>query len=315
MELPSEDTLRHLVTRYAAFVAAHGEAIGTPDLVQPTGEFFPDEFRGDPESVATFMKRILSYAPLADELPVALRFVTPDREKTRPAVDAAPAACSSGGKSTPVRDTVSEIEEGYLVDVYVGDVATATLLGTTLARSAGDLVLREAGEEPTDRAIEAEIAAVASGLGVLLANGSYVYAKGLWRRARPPGDDAVGVRARGPPRPLRARPRREARDRSRAHLDTTPAEAFDAALAWVDSNPEIVDALRSHPATLAAGMFSVRPVKGFPRTALRSAIEHARARDGRGGRAAPRPVSGRRAPARRVAPPGRGSPRQGLRAR
>lgn len=261
MELPSEDTLRHLVTRYAAFVAAHGEAIGTPDLVQPTGEFFPDEFRGDPESVATFMKRILSYAPLADDLPVALRFVTPEREDEAGG-GCSSGGCSSGGKSTPVRDTVSEIEGGYLVDVYVGDVATATLLGTTLARSAGDLVLREAGEEPADRATEAEIAAVASGLGVLLANGSYVYAKGCGG-VRVHQATTLSVSEHAVLLALFVRAHDVKPGTARAHLDTTPAEAFDTALAWVDSNPEIVDALRTHPATLAAGMFSVRPVKGF----------------------------------------------------
>ena len=32
MELPSEESLRFLVSRYAAFKAEHGRAVGTPDL-------------------------------------------------------------------------------------------------------------------------------------------------------------------------------------------------------------------------------------------------------------------------------------------
>lgn len=261
MELPSDDTLRHLVSRYAAFVAAHGAAIGSPDLVQPTGTFFPDEFRGDPESVGAFLKRLLSYAPLATDLPVALRFVMPEQEDEAGG-GCSSGSCSSGGKGAPVRDTVSEIEDGYLVDVYVGDVATATLLGTTLARSVGDLVLREAGETPEDRGVDAEIAAVASGLGVLLANGSYVYAKGCGG-VRVHQATSLSVSEHAVLLALFVRTHDVKPSAARAHLDTTPAEAFDDALAWVDSNPEIPLALKTHPATLAAGMFSVKPVKGF----------------------------------------------------
>ena len=44
MDLPSEDSLRWLVARYASLLAAHGEGIGTPHLVQPTGDDFPDAF-------------------------------------------------------------------------------------------------------------------------------------------------------------------------------------------------------------------------------------------------------------------------------
>src|SRR5580693_5621667 len=44
MELPSDDSLRWIVGTYARVRSACGEALGAPALVQPTGEFFPDEF-------------------------------------------------------------------------------------------------------------------------------------------------------------------------------------------------------------------------------------------------------------------------------
>ena len=97
MELPTEESLRFIVSQYAAFKAAHGAAIGTPDLVLPTGEYFPDEFKGDVEGVATFLKRMMSYAPLASDLPVGLRFIAPE-EDDGGGGGCSSGACSPGGK-------------------------------------------------------------------------------------------------------------------------------------------------------------------------------------------------------------------------
>src|ERR1700722_1844147 len=66
MDLPSDDALRWLVRTYARLRARYGEAIGTPALVQPTAEFFPDEFRLEASSVERFLRRILGYARGAD---------------------------------------------------------------------------------------------------------------------------------------------------------------------------------------------------------------------------------------------------------
>jgi hypothetical protein len=53
MDLPNDDALRFIVSTYARLRAAHGESIGDPTLLQPTAEFFPDEFRSDAPSVAS----------------------------------------------------------------------------------------------------------------------------------------------------------------------------------------------------------------------------------------------------------------------
>ena len=268
MDLPSDDTLRLLVSRYASFKAAHGAAVGTPDLVQPTGEFFPDEFKGDAESVAGFLKRLLSYAPLASDQPVAMRFIEPKTEEASGGGGCSSGGCSTGGGSRAgVRDTVSELEDGYLVDINVGDVGTSTMLSTTLARSAGAIVLREAGEvvdgrSGSDPGVECEIAAVACGFGVLLTNGSYVYAKGCGG-VRVHQGTVLSVEEHAVLLALFVRDHELRASSARAHLDTTPAEAFDVALEWVDSNPEIVGALRARPEALAAGLFAIQPIKGF----------------------------------------------------
>ena len=75
MELPSEDSLRWIVSRYAGLTARHGASIGTPDLVQPTGDYFPDAFTPSGEAVAQLLRRVLEYAPVRDGLDVRLRFL------------------------------------------------------------------------------------------------------------------------------------------------------------------------------------------------------------------------------------------------
>src|SRR5579859_8074495 len=72
MDLPTPDTLRALVARYAGLRARHGEALGEPELLEPSSRHFPDDFTGDGESVAQLLKRMIGYAPIADDLPIEL---------------------------------------------------------------------------------------------------------------------------------------------------------------------------------------------------------------------------------------------------
>ena len=72
MDLPDDEALRWIAKTFAHLRAAHGEAIGYPVLLQPTGEFFPDEFRSDGPSVDRLLRRMLDYAPLSRELRIDL---------------------------------------------------------------------------------------------------------------------------------------------------------------------------------------------------------------------------------------------------
>jgi hypothetical protein len=259
MELPSDDALRWIVRTYAHQRATFGEAIGNPALVQPTGEFFPDAFQRDAPSVERLLRRMMSYAPLADDLGLELAFLEPDAASSG---GCGSAACGTGG-GAGARATVAEVEDGYRVFIAVTDVANPDVLTTSLARSVGALVLHEAGEDCEDGAApESEIAAVACGLGVLLTGGSAVWAKscGGLRMAQatvlPVEEMAVALA-------LFVAVHGVKHSAAQAQLGATQREAFDLALAWTESNPLLVEALRDRPEILASGLFQMEPVRGL----------------------------------------------------
>ena len=266
MELPHEDDLRWIVTRYAHLRAAHGEAIGAPELVLPTGEFFPDTFAPTPDGVAALLQRMLTYSPVADDLGLELAF--------QEAAEGAGGSCGTGGCGTgggesaakgPVGEAVARPhDDGYRVIVAVRDVGDPAVLAASLARSAGGLVLGEAGEvvAAAERGAMAEIAATMCGFGLLLLNGSCVYTKSCGGLRAHQGTHFV-VASSAVSLALFLRVHDVKPGVARRHLETTQREAFDEALRWVDSNAKIVEALRAHPESLADGVFAIEPIKGL----------------------------------------------------
>jgi hypothetical protein len=261
MDLPNDDALRRIVTTYARLRDAHGEAIGEPALVLPTGEFFPDAFRPDQASLERLVRRMLEYAPLSPELGVELALTMPE--------DALGGGCGSGACGSHEaregildRVDVHELDDGYRVLVSAMDVGSPERLVASLARSTGALVLHEAGEPV--RAYTSEIAAIVSGFGVLLANGAAIWAKscGGLRMAQVTTlsveEAAVGlalfvaVHA----------PRGASLSVARKHLGLTQREALEVAQDWVDSNPILVEALRDSPRRVATGAVDLEPVRG-----------------------------------------------------
>lgn len=258
MDLPADDALRWIVRTYARLRSRYGEAIGTPLLVQPTGQFFPDEFRLDVQSVERLLRRMMAYAPLAEDLGVELAFVAPSEDH---AGGCGSSACGPGGVGGGVvQPNVHELPDGYRVLVPAADVPNPDLLTTSLARAVGALVLHEAGEEVDDA--EDEIAGVACGFGVLLAGGAAVWAKscGGLRMARA---TRLSVEELGVALALFAAVHGLKASDARAHLGATQKEAFDLAVAWAESNPLLVEALRDRPSTLETGMIDLEPVRGL----------------------------------------------------
>ena len=277
MDLPNDDALRRIVASFAHLRAAHGTAIGEPALVQPTGEFFPDPFTPDAAGVDRMLRRMLDYAPVSAELAVELAFVVPAEGH---AGGCGSAACGPGGGAEEglAGASVQELDDGYRVVISATDVGTPALLGASLSRSIGALVLHEAGEpvarpsaransaRPSARANSAlpmaEMAAIVAGFGVLLANGAAVWAKscGGLRMAQgtvlPVEEIAVGLA-------LFAAVHRHDPSRARKHLSLTQREAFEVACDWVDSNPMLVEALRDRPDELAGGPIDLEPVRGI----------------------------------------------------
>jgi hypothetical protein len=264
MEFPSPDDLRGLVIEYARFRAAHGEAIGTPELVQPTGEYFPDAFSLTPEGVGATLRRMLHYAPVSDGLDLELAFVEDEGSGGGGCGTGACGDGKGGGVAAPVGEALARGDGAYRVLVAVRDVPNAVMLTTSLARSVGGIVLGEAGEpaEGEGRGLLAEIAASACGFGLLLTSGACVYTKscgGLRAHQStflPVGSHAVLLA-------LFCHVHDVKPGAARAHLETTQTELFDEAVRWAGSNPALLEALSLHPESLVDGVFPLEQTKGF----------------------------------------------------
>jgi hypothetical protein len=257
MDLPDDRRLHRIVQSFAHLRAEYGAAIGSPALVQPTAEFFPDAFRPDVPSVGRLLRRLLDYAPLSSELGVELAVVVPEPDHQGGGCGSA--ACAPGsGKSAAGLDVV-ELEDGYRVVVSATDVGNADVLSTSLARSVGALVLHEAGE-PVG-AESSEIAATVCGFGVLLANGSAVWAKscGGLRMAQA---TVASVEETAVTLALFVALHGHKVSAARKHLGATQREAFDVAQEWVESNPLLIESLRDRPGRLASGAIEFEPVRG-----------------------------------------------------
>jgi hypothetical protein len=259
----SDAALRSIVAHLAHLRAEYGEVLADPELVEPNGEYFPDEFALEPAAIDRLMRRMLTYAPLAHDLEVGLAFMEPEEEQAGGGCGSG--ACSPGDAPKQVaHGGAVETPDGYAVVVHTQDVGEPTLLTASLARSAGRLVLFEADEEvdPRDEGPMAELTAVASGLGLLLLNGACVYKKGCGGMRKHQGT-FLSVEELSFALALFIRVRDIKAGVVRRHLEVTQREAFDAALDWVDGQPKLVATLKDHPERLVDGVFAVEQKKGF----------------------------------------------------
>jgi hypothetical protein len=263
----SDASLRSIVAHLAHLRAAYGEVIGDSDLIEPTGEFFPDAFALDADSVQTLLERMMTYAPLSADLDVKLGVVEPEGE-TKAGGGCGSGACGPGGagggaKGQVLRPAV-ETDDGYLAVLASTDAGDTTVLTTSLARSVGRIVLFEAGEdvEPRDEGPLSELTAVACGLGTILLNGASVYKKGCGGMKRHQATflsvEELALAVALFVRITDAKPARV-----KKHLEVTQREAFDNALSWVDDQPKLVKALADEPDTLEDGVFVLEEKKGI----------------------------------------------------
>lgn len=259
----SEEALRTIVSHLAHMRAEYGEVLGEADLVEPNGDYFPDEFALEPKAIHQLLLRVMSYAPLSADLDVELAFVEPEGESAGGGCGSG--ACGTGGGVKEVaRGGAVETEDGYGVLVVATDVGEPKLLTTTLARSVGRLVLFEADEkvDPRLEGALSELTAIASGLGLLLLNGACVYKKGCGGMKRHQGT-FLSVEETATALALFVRAWDKKPGTVRKHLQVTQREAFDAALSFVDSQPKLVRALTEDPESLADGIFLLEEKKGF----------------------------------------------------
>jgi hypothetical protein len=262
MEL-SDDALRSIVAHLAHLRAEYGEVLESPDLVEPNGEYFPDEFAVEPAAIDRLMRRMMTYAPLASDLDVQVVYT--EAEGGGGGGGCGSGACGPGDAAKVVaKGGVLETEDGYAVVLDQGDVGQPKLLTASLARSMGRLVLFEADEEVDPRVEGAlsELTAVACGLGVILLNGACVYKKGCGGMRRHQGT-FLGVDELALANALFVRTTDVKPGSVRRHLEVTQKEAFDLALDWVDGQPKLVRALTQDPASLADGIFTLEEKKGL----------------------------------------------------
>ncbi len=262
MEL-SDDALRSIVVHLAHLRAEYGEVLESPDLVEPNGDYFPDEFKVEPAAIDRLMRRMMTYAPLAADLDVQV--VYREAEGEGGGGGCGSGACAPGDAPKVVaKGGVLETEDGYAVVLEQSDVGQPKLLTASLARSMGRLVLFEADEEVDPRVEGAlsELTAVACGLGVILLNGACVYKKGCGGMRRHQGT-FLGVEELALACALFVRVTDRKPGAVRRHLEVTQKEAFDAALDWVDGQPKLVRALTKDPESLADGIFTLEEKKGL----------------------------------------------------
>ncbi len=256
MTLPSEDVLRELVSRYAHVLAAHGEAFEGAELVTPTSAHFPDHFARDGKSLGRLLARVVSYTPLGEDVPLEIGLIEDESDDGH---------CTSGCSKAGSRvDGVQRVGAGYRVPLPMTETGNPVRLVCALARGVSAAVLVEAGEriEGEDVGAWSEVFAVASGFGVVMLEGSYVYAKSC-------GGPSIHQGTAHSPSELAfllalfcATTEAPTRD-ARRHLGATQSEAFDEACAFVRKNESLVAKLREAPELLEGGAFSFENKRGL----------------------------------------------------
>jgi hypothetical protein len=262
MDLPAEPQLRWILSRAATLLEQGAEPVR--GLVLPSAEFFPDRFDASPKALAALMTRIQEHAGLSD-LEVELAIVSPEGEAQK--VSCSTGACGGAGMLDLKLDGVAQLDEGkYGVAIPAGQVRSPLVLTTTLVRAVSAMFLTEAdayrGTPLPDRQPLTDLAGALLGFGVLLANGSYIYAKGcsgvhVQSATAMPADElgvALGLFCRLFDVPART---------ARQHLELTPGEHFDEGYAWASSNASVVRLLRKDPEAVRAGSYTLSPAHSW----------------------------------------------------
>jgi hypothetical protein len=263
MELPDLGGRAELVRRYAHLLQHFGSEIGKRPLVRQNAEFFPDRFDKDEASVARLVRRLQVHAGL-DDIPLQVRLLSPDGMPIESAGSCGTGSCGSGAcapAATPQGAVAARLVEaevggqpGWVLNVFDAEVHHPVGLTCKLAQALASLFLAETQsatatvEAPLEVSID--LACVALGLGNLVLEGSYVYAKSCGGpsvtqlTALNVGELAIAcslfIAAGG-----------HSGRRALAELGTTQRALLAEANEWAASNPRIIEHLASDPGQLA----------------------------------------------------------------
>lgn len=261
MEPLSDENIRTLAARYAALVNELELEPGEPLLVLPSGEFFPDRFRGDQAGVEALCARMQGYAALES---VNLSIELLDDGSAPAGGSCGTGGCGTGACATPSRTQdlprLARSANGWLLRVPAAELQNPIVLTSRLATLLGAVALAERhpeGETLAADPVEAELTATALGFGVLLLEASYLYSKSCGgpnvQRATTLGCDELAVllalAAARDGHPLKP---------AFAELGTTQRALLSEAKSTVDASPTLVARLRDEPERVARGDFKLR---------------------------------------------------------
>jgi hypothetical protein len=257
MELPDLARRAELVRRYAHLLQHFGEELGDRPLVRQNGDFFPDAFHADAASLTQLVRRLQSHAGLAD-VPIEVQLSSLDAEAS---ADCGSGGCGSGScapakvGSTTGKSRLEERADGWVLNVFDAELHHPVALTCTLARALAHVFLAETQSDasPVEAPFEAsvDLTAVALGLGTLVLEGSYIYAKSCGGpsvsqlTALPVGELAVACS-------LFIAVGGHSGRRALAELGTTQRVLLSEANDWAASNLAVVRQLADDPGQLAA---------------------------------------------------------------
>lgn len=261
MELPDLGGRAELVRRYAHLLQHFGSEIGTRPLVRQNGEFFPDRFEKDEPSLARLVRRLQTHAGL-DDIPLQVRLLSLDDTGAAGSCGPSgcgPSGCSPGTQAPAVPEGAAaarllEAGSGWVLNVFDAELQHPVALTCKLAQALASLFLAETQSDsaPVEAPIEVsvDLACVALGLGNLVLEGSYVYAKSCGGpsvtqlTALNVGELAVAgslfIAVGG-----------HSGRRALAELGTTQRALLAEANEWAASNPRIIEQLATDPGQLA----------------------------------------------------------------
>lgn len=178
---------------------------------------------------------------------------------------------SSEGEEAAPRRVVQREDGSYGVTLAAAELGNPVALTTAMVRAIAFMFMSEAeaytGVIDGDREALTDLAAVMLGFGVVMANGSHIYKKGchgvtVQSATRMPVDEitvALALFCKLFQVPDRTAVR---------HLEPTPAEHFDEAAAWANSNADLVRKLRKNPDGIRRGEYTMSPARSWLARAL-----------------------------------------------
>ncbi len=184
-QLPALDRCAELARRYAHLLAHFSTELGQRPLVRHDGEFFPDRFDKDAPSLERLVRRLQAHAGMLD-VPIEVRLLTTASDGSVQvsggcgsgacAPSCALPAAGGGGASR-----LEETPQGWILNVLEAELHHPVALTTQLSLALAQIFLAETSsaaapvEEPY--LVSRDLACVALGLGLIVLEGSYIYAK------------------------------------------------------------------------------------------------------------------------------------------